>query len=116
MRDPFLQELIRTSGVVLDCQAYTPVCHYINGVYKGVINLREPNNNKFVYANYGLDKEEIDLFEIDADSGYCQLNGTREAFEKWYTLSKTASKADSYEQIHELVDIDECCNYMAAEM
>ncbi len=116
VRDPFLQELIRTSGVDLDCQAYTPVCHYINGVYKGVINLREPNNNKFVYANYGLDKEEIDLFEIDADSGYCQLNGTREAFEKWYKLSKTASNASSYEQIHELVDIDEFCNYMAAEM
>lgn len=114
--DPFLQELILTSGIDLDCQAYTPVCHYINGVYKGVINMREPNNNKFVYSNYGLDKEEIDLFEIDADSGYCQLNGTREAFEKWYNLSKTASNANSYRQIHELVDIDEFCNYMAAEM
>lgn len=114
--DAFLQKLALTSGLNIDAQDYQPVAHYINGVYKGVINMREPNNKHFVEANYGLDEDEIDLFEIDADSGYVQKCGTREAFERWYALSKTASDGTSYEEIEKLVDIDEYCNYMAVQL
>ena len=116
VKDAFLQKLALTSDLNIDAQEYQPVAHYINGVYKGVINLREPNNKYFVEANYGLDEDEIDLFEIDSDSGYVQKCGTREAYERWYNLSKTASNRKSYEEIEKLVDIDEYCNYMAVEL
>lgn len=115
VKDAFLQKLLITSGMDVDAQEYQPVAHYINGLYRGVINMMEPSNKHYVYANYGLDEEDIDFFEIDSDSGYVQKCGTREAFEKWYKLSKTAGNEDTYDKILELVDIDEYCNYMAVE-
>ena len=115
VKDAFLQRLFLTSEMEVDAQEYQPVAHYINGIYKGVINMREPSNKHFVYANYGLDEMEIDFFEIDSDTGYVQKCGTREAFERWYRLSKNAGDDDAYNEILKMVDIDEYCNYMAVE-
>lgn len=114
--DAFLQKLALTSGIDIDAQDYVPVAHYINGVYKGVINMREPTNKHYVYANFGLDEEEIDQFEMDADSGYIQKCGTKDAFQRLYDLSKTAENEKSYKEIEQLLDIDEYCNYMALEL
>lgn len=115
IRDAALQEIVRRSGINIDCQAYQPAAHFVNGVYKGVINVREPNNKHFVYANYGIDDDELDQFEMSPDSGYIQKCGTKEAFTQWYNLSKSCSSASIYEQICELVDIEEFCNYMAIQ-
>ncbi len=114
--DAFIQELVQTSGLDVDGQSYQPVAHYINGEYKGVINIREPNNKQFIYANYGLEDTEIDLFEINADSGYCQMYGTPDAFEELYQLTGNAADEQTYEKICQKLDIDEFCNYMACQM
>ncbi len=115
VKDEFLQKLILSSGLNIDAQEYQPVLQYINGVYHGVINVREPSNKQYVYSNYGLDEEEIDLYEIDSDSGYVQKCGTRDAFVHWYELSQRADDEEIYKEIEGLVDIDEYCNYMAVE-
>lgn len=65
-------ETFDASGLDVDLQDYQPVCHYINGRFMGTINMREPNNRLNVYAHYGLDEDEIDLYEIDCDSGSTQ--------------------------------------------
>lgn len=116
LKDAALQQIVMTSGLYLDCQSYQPVMHYINGKYMGVINMREPNNKHYVYANYGLDDDEIDQFEMCADSGYVQKCGTKESFMQWYELAKKADDGDIYEQIKEMVDIDAYINYMAVEL
>lgn len=115
IKDPALQEIVRTSGIDIDCQSYQPVVHFINGEYKGMLNVREPNNKHFAYANYGLDSEDVDQFEMSPDSGYCQKEGTKDSFLHWYDLSANASDPNVYEQICQLVDIDEYINYMAVE-
>ena len=115
IKDAALQEIVRTSGIDIDYQAYQPVVHFINGEYKGMLNMREPNNKHFAYANYGFDDEEIDQFEMSPDSGYCQKEGTKESFLEWYNLSANASDPLVYEQICDMVDIDEYVNYMAVE-
>ncbi|MBR1788835.1 MAG: CotH kinase family protein [Bacteroidaceae bacterium] len=116
IKDPALQEIVFRSGLDIDCQAYQPVMHYINGRYAGVINVREPNNKHFVYANYGLDDDEIDQFEMSPDSGYIQKCGTYESMRRWYELAKQCGSDDeAYEEIRRMVDIDEYCNYMAVE-
>ncbi len=115
IKDPALQEIVFRSGIDVNTQSYVPVMHYINGKYAGTINMREPNNKHYVYANYGLDDDEIDQFEMSPDSGYIQKCGTKESFELWYDLSESCSDATVYEQIKEIVDIDEYCNYMAIE-
>ena len=116
IKDPALQEIIARSGIDIDCQGYQPVMHYINGIYAGVINVREPNNKHFVYANYGLDDNEIDQFEMSPDSGYVQKCGTRESFDHWYQLAQECAQSDEvYDEIRQMVDIDEFCNYMAVQ-
>lgn len=116
IKDALLQEIIMRSGLYLDCQAYEPVSHYINGQFMGVINMREPNNKRYVYSNYGLDEDEIDQWEMDADSAYVQKCGTKESFLEWYNLSKNCADNEVYDQIKEMVDIDAYINYMAVEL
>ena len=99
----------------VDYQAWQPVRVFINGQHYAVLNMREPNNKHHAYANYGIDSDEMDQFEMSPDSGYVQMEGTKDSFDRWYELSKTATKEESYEEIKTLVDIDEYINYMACE-
>jgi uncharacterized protein YjdB len=115
IKDPALATIIQTSGVDIDLQSYQPVHEFVNGNYIGVLNMREPNNKHFVYANYGWGNDEIDQFEMSPDSGYCQKEGTAEAFDLLYSLSSSAADEASYEQIKQLLDIDEYIKYMAME-
>ena len=115
VKDVILQQIAATSGLDIDYQAYQPVAHFINGVWKGAINMREPNNKHFVYSNYGYDEDEIDQFEMSPDSGYCQKCGTYEAMQELLTLSQSATDANTYKAICNLIDMDEFCNYMAIE-
>ncbi|MBR5963155.1 MAG: CotH kinase family protein [Bacteroidaceae bacterium] len=115
IKDAALQRIVSTSGLDVDYQAYLPVHHFINGQYKGVINMREPNNKHFVLANYGYDTDEIDQFEISPDSNYIQMTGTKESFDRWYELSANAADDDTYAELCKMVDIDEFINYIAVE-
>ena len=116
IKDAALQTIVHTSGLNIDGQECQPVVHYINGSFKGLLNIREPNNKHFVEANYGLDDEEIDQFEMSPDSNYVQKCGTDESFLRWYELSANASDNATYEEICNMVDIDEYINYMAVEL
>lgn len=118
LKDAALQEIILRSGLNVDCQSYQPVHHYVNGVYKGITNIREPNNKDYAYSNYGYDEDEIDCFKLDhnnGNGGFTLTEGSREAWDEWVKLSATASYDASYERICEIVDIDEFANYMAVE-
>lgn len=113
--DAFSQQIIITSGIDIDCQEYQPVAHFVNGEWKGLLNMREPSQKHYVLANYGFDDDEIDQFEMSPDSGYCQKCGDYEAMQKLLDLSKNAADEETYDEICKLIDMDEYCNYMAAE-
>ena len=83
IKDAALQEIIRRSGFYVDGQCWQPVHVFINGAYYDVLNMREPNNKHFAYANYGIDTDNMDQFEISPDSGYVQMVGTDEALMEW---------------------------------
>lgn len=116
-KDPAIQVILERAGINLDCQSYQPVHEFINGKYIGVLNMREPNNKHFVYANYGWDDDEIDQWEMSPDSGYVLKCGTSDAyFELVDVLSPDAANAQTYEEICRVLDIDEFINYMAAQL
>ena len=116
IKDPALQYIVQSSGIDIDCQSYQPVHEFINGQYIGVLNVREPNNKHYVYANYGWDDDEIDQFEMSPDSGYVQKCGSEASYlELVDYLSKDAANSETYKAICQLLDIDEYINYMAAE-
>ncbi|MBO4664886.1 MAG: CotH kinase family protein [Bacteroidaceae bacterium] len=115
--DGAIQGIItQDSKFYVDYQAWQPVRVFINGSSYAVLNMREPNNKHHAYANYGIDTDEMDQFEMSPDSGYVQMEGTSDSFNEWYELSKTATEEESYEEIKQLVDLDEYINYMAAEL
>ena len=119
LKDAAIHAIIIRSGFHVDCQATQPAHIFINGAYQFMFNVREPNHKHHGYSNYGIDTDEMDQFEINSVQGYVQKTGDDVAFRKWMSLAtqlgKNPTNDDLYEQICEMVDIDEYCNYMAAE-
>ena len=109
--DPALQTIIQRSGIDLDVQSYVPVIEYVNGQLRGLLNLREVNNDKFVYANYGYDDEEIDMFE-----NFTMTNGNSDVINRIFELGAHINNAGAYDELCNLLDIDEFTNYMAMEL
>lgn len=114
-KDAALGYVLQSSGIDVDVQSYQPVHEFINGKYIGVLNVREPNNKHYAYANYGYDDDEIDLFEMSPDSGYVQKCGTPDGFEQIIALSEQAANSETWEELCRRIDMDEYINYMAAE-
>lgn len=114
IKDAALHNIIISSGFYLDCLDYQPVHCYINGQYYGMQNLREPSNKHYALADYGIDTDEMDAMEI---TGWVNVKaGSGDSFWQWRDLAYSAYDDDSYQQICEIVDVDEFANYMAAEL
>lgn len=113
LKDASLQAIARQSLFRLNLQSYRPVHVFLNGDYLAMLNLREPSNKHYGYSNYGIDMDEIDAFEMSVDSGYVQKEGTKDAFNLWYSLAANAADPMAYAQIGDLVDLDDYVNYMA---
>ena len=61
MRDAIIQRNVG-SHLDIDWQAWRPAIVYINGQYRGMLNIRERSNEDNIYTNYnGL--EDLDMFE-----------------------------------------------------
>ena len=108
MRDAIIQRVME-SHTDLDWQAWKPAIVYINGVYKGMLNIRERSNADNIFTNYdGL--EGIDMVENwgDLKEGTWQNFDAFKAFyaEHGHTLSE-------YEQ---LMDCQEFINLMAMNL
>ena len=109
--DPALETIIQRSGLDVDVQSYQPVIEYVNGELRGVLNLREPNNDDFAYANFGYDDEELDAFE-----NMKMKNGDDEVINRIFELGRNATDEAAYNELKTLLDIDEFTNYMAVTM
>ena len=116
IKDPALQQIIARSGMSINYQAWQPVHVFINGSHYAVLNMREPNNKDFAFSNFGFDDDDIDQFEMSPDSGYVQMRGTKERYERLLQLSENADEENTYQQIEKMLDIDEYVNYMALEL
>lgn len=90
MRDAVIQRTM-ASHVDLDWQAWRPAIVYINGVYKGILNIRERSNEDNIYTNYN-ELEDIDMIENwwELKEGTWDNYGAFQAFytEKGHTLAE----------------------------
>ena len=114
--DAAIQELLRTSGIHLDCQAVQPAHIFLNGIPLGMFNLREASNRQYAYSNYGIGSDEIDQWEND----FQVKAGDNAIYNTWYSLCQklagNPTNTSIWESICKIVDVDEYCNYMAAEI
>lgn len=103
MRDPVVQRVFGAYAN-LDWQAHRPAAVYINGTYKGILNIRERSNDDNIYTNYdGL--EDIDMVE-----NWEELkNGTMDAFREMLDFigetGHTAAEMDSLIDCREYLDV-----------
>ena len=113
--DAVIQELLISSGIYLDCQAAQPAHIFLNGLPLGMFNLREASNRNYASSNYGIGSDEIDQWEDE----FKVKAGTNIIYNTWSNLCKelVENPSDSlWQAICDIVDIDEYCNYMAAEI
>lgn len=115
LRDAGVQEIIRTSGLYIDTQAWQPTHVFLNGKYLGALNLREESNKRYAYSNYGIDTEEIDQWEGDVTINEGDANQLNKWFDLCNQLAKKPTDETIWQKIENLIDIDEFCNYMAVE-
>ncbi len=99
LRDPIIQRNA-AHHIDLDWQAYRPAVLYINGQYKGMLNIRERSNEDNIYTNYdGL--EDLDMFEnwLELKEGswdnynqfrafYEQEGHTLQEYEQWMDVEE----------------------------
>ena len=114
--DAVIQELLQSSGINLDCQATQPAHIFLNSLPLGMFNLREASNRNYAYSNYGIGNDEVDQWENE----FQVKAGTNAIYTTWHTLcQKLASDPTDtlvWKNICNIVDVDEYCNYMAAEI
>jgi len=71
MRDAIIQRVM-AQNTDLDWQAWRPAVIFLNGTYKGMLNIRERSNDDNIYTNYKDEKgnglEDIDMIEISQEN------------------------------------------------
>ena len=115
MRDPIIQRVMG-QNTDIDWQAWKPAIVYINGTYKGMLNIRERSNDDNVYTNYdGL--EDIDMIEVSQENSQMveELKaGTWDrynAFKAFYHES-----GHTMEEYNQIMDCQEYINIMAMNL
>ncbi|MBR1732500.1 MAG: CotH kinase family protein, partial [Alloprevotella sp.] len=108
-RDAIIQRSVGRN-VDLDWQAYRPAIVYVNGVYHGLLNMRERSQEDNIFTNHhGI--EDIDLVEYwwKVEQGNAE---DLEAFSKFYHHEP---HADLYEY-DRLMDVREFADYFIMEL
>ena len=105
MRDAIIQRTA-AANLDIDWQAWRPAIVYINGVYKGMLNIRERSNEDNIYTNYdGL--EDIDMFEnwVELKSGTWDNYNAFKTFynEKGHTMAEYEKWMDTIEFLNLMV-------------
>ena len=65
MRDALMTTLVNDTDI--DIQAYLPSILFLNGEYWGIHNIREKQNEEYLASNRGVDPDNIDLLENNAN-------------------------------------------------
>ena len=104
MRDAIIQANM-AAHTDLDYQAYRPAIFYLNGKYKGMLNIRERSNEDNIYTNYdGL--EDIDMIENWTELKAGTIDAWN-AFGDFYT-----QQGHTWEEYEQYMDLYEFINLM----
>lgn len=94
----------------LDWQGFQPAIFYINGKYKGIINIRERANEDNVWAHYNRLKD-IDLLELNAGTGQFEVKeGSYDNYNNFYNFYSKGSP--SYEEFDSIMDVVQYTNHI----
>lgn len=111
-RDGLVSETAKNMDI--DRLAFQPTVVYINGVYWGILNMREKPNEHYFVNNYGADPDSVNIAE---GNGYTVMGSTSSYNQLTASLnSKTTVNDQDYASISEVIDIDCFIDYELLEI
>lgn len=108
MRDAVIQRTM-SSNCDIDWQAWRPAIVYINGEYRGILNIRERSNDDNIFTNYD-ELEDIDMIENWWDLKVGTWDNYN-AFKAFYT-----EHGHTLAEYEKWMDTEEFINLMAANL
>lgn len=111
--DAMMQYLLK-DRMDIDYQAYRPVILFLNGEYRGIMNLREKLNEHYPAQNYGVDPEQVDLIE----NGTRVMHGDAEHYNALMNMiyNQNIQAPRVYETIQTQMDVHEYINYVISKI
>jgi hypothetical protein len=111
LEDILAATIAEKGNLNIDYQAYTAMRMFVNGEYWGVYNLREQKGKNYLKSNHPEIDSNLDIIK----GGYEPKQGDLTAY---YALGKYINEhnltdATNYQEIQELVDIENFIDYMA---
>ncbi|WP_405336147.1 CotH kinase family protein [Fibrobacter sp.] len=116
----YIEDAVATAlleGTNVDYQRSKPVVVFVNGVYRGIYDMREKLNEHFVETNYGLDGKRVD-FVKHYQQYISTINGSSADYFEMLRFVNThdLSEKQAYDSLKEQIDIINYMEYMAAEI
>ena len=111
MRDSLISRA--AEGLYIDNVATKPVIVYINGVYYGIYDLNENQNEDFLAAHYGADPDAVDIVRRNVST----LAGTNVDFKRVrsFGLNRSLGTQSVYEEYCQWVDMDYVIDYLITQ-
>lgn len=117
-KDGFVQSIV-SEKLSIDYQAYQPTVLYINGEYFGIFNLREKYNEDYLKHNHGIDKDSIDMLQLN----YWGLNveviaGSNEKYYEMLNYLNGNDMTDDivFSGVNDYLDIENYTNYIITQI
>jgi uncharacterized repeat protein (TIGR02543 family) len=112
MRDELTQTLLKESG--LDVSDYRPAIVFLNGVYWGLHNLREKESEHFLAQHHGVDPNNVDRLENDAEV----MQGDSINYNNMLNYIETTDMTVQahYDSVKTMMDVDNFISYMVSEI
>jgi hypothetical protein len=112
----FRDALIHTlfADLNFDSQKHRPALLFINGEFWGIHHIRERHDKHFLGRVHGVDPENIDLLERNAEV----KEGTSDAYNYLmnFVTSNNLSDEEHYAYVQTLMDIDNYIDYQLAQI
>lgn len=112
LRDAYYTTVCNNIGI--DVQASQPTVVYINGVYWGLMNLREKLNANYLKQHHNINKDSLDLLKHRYDRQHGS-NRDYKALIKWLEQADLSTEADS-SYFEKRVDVENFMLYNIAEV
>jgi hypothetical protein len=112
-QDGLMQTLVENQ-LDIDYLGYAPAAAYLNGEYWGILNIREKSTEDYLYSNYGLKQDEVDLLEWHSSV----IAGDNTAYLALLTYMENhdLSVAENYQYVVSQVDVESYIDYQIAEI
>lgn len=105
--------------------AYRPCLVYLNGEYWGLMSLREHYSDYYIKQNYGVDDDNVTMFEVKGDIIYDDGDETGTTFirlledllnDSRFKSSNENEIEEAYQELIEMIDVDSFVDALLPEL